>query len=62
LKVQAGSQQCGDELVGLGTSTRPSAAAGERRLPSELKIIASILERPVIDETPFRLRWAPRRT
>ena len=42
----------------VGSGPWPSAAAGERRRPSELKFIASILEQAVIDEPPFRLRWA----
>jgi len=48
--------------ISMASHSRPFPAAGERRLPSELKFIASILERPVIDETPFRLRCALRRT
>jgi hypothetical protein len=56
LNVQAGGRQYRNETDGLGTCTppssarcsRPVAAAHSRRLPGKVKIIAAILEQPVI--------------
>ncbi|HYN60247.1 MAG TPA: hypothetical protein VET87_11925 [Rubrivivax sp.] len=61
-KIRSDRPLWSEQFLEPAVSGRPSAAAGERLLPSELKFIASILERPLIDETPLRLRWALRRT
>jgi hypothetical protein len=57
LKVRAGSQQCGDEIVGLGAGTRPRAAGRQRQLfgnPMTLKSAKQATGQFVTDEDGAR--------
>jgi hypothetical protein len=52
-------QQSGVDFAYLSTCNRPSRVVRGRRLPGELKMVATILERPVIEKVLTQLELDP---
>jgi hypothetical protein len=59
LKAHPAGLQTGDEIDGASTRPRPGALAHGQRLQGEYKIIAAILERPVIQKMLSHLGLDP---
>jgi len=59
LKAQPSCHQTGDEIDGPSSQPRPVAITHGRRFRGELKIIAAILERPVIEKILAHLELDP---
>ena len=59
MKAQPSGLQTGDEIDGASTCPWPVALAHGRRLQGEFKIIAAILERPLIQKILAHLGLDP---